>query len=348
MGSDRFVGTLCDYAHGSQRLQKDLARDRYKSLVNPMSKFASAVTPAVRVTLVSAVLNVVLAVAKVFVGLLVGSHALVADGMHSLSDLASDAAVLSGLWISTKAVDANHPFGHHKYATLARFLVGCVLVISAVLIVFSAVMATHDGEVSITPSWIAVGVATVGLLVKEALFWWTNLWAKRLRSELLKANAWHHRTDSASSVVVLCSLLTVQFGGPEWAFLDSVVAVALGGYLVFIGAKIMHSAFADLMDQAPEAKIIEDLREHILPIEGVLGYHQLRVRRIGDVMEMDVHIQVDPTITVDAGHDIAKAVKKHMMQVHPEVFHILVHVEPATAEHLKPQGLHDLGDNTQK
>jgi cation diffusion facilitator family transporter len=167
--------------------------------------------------------------------------------------------------------------------------------------------------------------------------------AKRLHSDLLMANAWHHRMDSISSVGVAVALLGVWLGGADWAFLDGAVTLVLGCYLVFEAAKIFLRACSDLLDAAPEREVIEDLREHILPTPGALAYHDFRVRRVGDVYEIDLHLQVDPRITVEKGHRIAREVKLRLREQHPEVSKVLVHVEPANAEHLLKRGISGAG-----
>lgn len=167
--------------------------------------------------------------------------------------------------------------------------------------------------------------------------------AKRLRSDLLLANAWHHRTDSISSVGVAVALVGVWVGGEDWAFLDGAVTLVLGCYLIVEALRIFLRACSDLLDTAPGREVIEDLREHILPTPGARAYHDFRVRRVGDVYEIDLHLQVDPGITVEQGHQIAREVKARLREQHPEVSKVLVHVEPANGEHIMMRGISDAG-----
>jgi cation diffusion facilitator family transporter len=296
-------------------------------------------SPAIRITCISMVVNLLLGVAKCVSGLMVGSRALIADGLHSLCDLSTDVAVLAGLAIARREEDARHPFGHHKFSSFARLFVGIMLLAFAVSLIVSALFDVRSGPI-ITPGWTAFTVASLSLLAKELLFHWTRHWAQKLNSELLLANAWHHRSDSVSSLAVLAALIGVQIGGPAWGFLDSLVAVVLGSFIFIEAVRICYGAFNDLVDAAPPAPIIEDLREHILPTDGVRAYHDLRIRRIGDVFEMDVHIQVDPQLTVEAGHTIARELKRNLLEQHPEIQRVLVHVEPATEEHILAKGLY--------
>lgn len=294
-----------------------------------------------RITWIGLLLNLFLGLVKTCAGWWLGSKALIADGMHSLLDLLTDIAVLIGLSMARKPEDANHHFGHHKFASLAKFFVGGCLLLFAAGLVFSALLGFHSG-VDALEAGVAALVALVSLVVKECLFWWTRGVAKALKSDLLMANAWHHRTDSLSSLGVAAALFAVWLGGESWAFLDGAVTLVLGCYLMFEAAKIFRRACSDLLDAAPEREIVEDFREHILPTPGALAYHDFRVRRVGDVFEVDLHLQVDPDLTVEKGHEIARDVKLRLREMHPEVSKVLVHVEPANTEHIIDRGISDL------
>jgi len=285
--------------------------------------------------------NLLLGLIKTLAGWSLGSKALIADGIHSLLDLLSDIAVLLGLSMARRPEDQNHHFGHHKFVSLAKFFIGGTLVVFSISLVVSSVLDFRSGEDTGPVAGSAACVAIISILVKEGLFWWTRAVAKRLRSDLLMANALHHRMDSMSSVGVAVALIGVWLGGEEWAFLDGAVTLVLGCYLVFEAAKIVLRACSDLLDAAPEREVIEDLCEHILPTPGALAYHDFRVRRVGDVYEIDLHLQVDPKITVEQGHQIAREVKLRLREQHPEVSKVLVHVEPANAEHLFKRGISD-------
>ncbi|MFW6218407.1 MAG: cation diffusion facilitator family transporter, partial [Verrucomicrobiota bacterium] len=214
-------------------------------------------------------------------------------------------------------------------------------VLFAGALVVSAVIDFRVGESALLAGG-AVLVALVGLVVKEGLFWWTRAVARRLHSDLLLANAWHHRMDSLSSCGVAVALAGVWLGGPEWAFLDGAVTLVLGAYLLLESFKILRAATGDLLDAAPAREIVEDFREHILPTPGALAYHDFRVRRVGDFYEVDLHLQVDPEMTVDRGHEVAREVKQGLRDRHPEISKVLVHVEPASGEHLKSRGISDV------
>lgn len=293
---------------------------------------------AVEITWIGLLLNLLLGVVKVVGGWLLNSKALIADGAHSLLDLLTDIAVLIGLSLAKKPEDANHLYGHHKFASFAKLLVGALLLLFSGSLVAAALWELRSGG-RVPEAGPAIVLATVSLLIKEGLFWWTRAVAWRLKSDLVMANAWHHRMDSISSLGVVVALIGVWLGGEAWAFLDGAVTLVLGCYLIFESTKVFLRACSDLLDAAPEKAIIEDLREHILPTPGAVAYHDFRVRRVGDLYEVDLHLQVDPEISVESGHAIARAVKNRMCEKHPELSTVLIHVEPANREHIMNRGL---------
>lgn len=299
------------------------------------------------ITWVGLLLNLLLGCVKVGGGWLLQSKALLADGAHSLLDLLTDIAVLVGLSLASKPEDESHHYGHYKFASFAKFFVGGMLLLFSFGLVVAALWDFHSG-VSAPKAGMAVVLALISLVLKEGLFWWTRGVARRLKSDLLMANAWHHRMDSLSSLGVAVALFGVWLGGESWAFLDDAVTLLLGGYLIFESTKIFLRACSDLLDAAPEREIVEDLLEHILPTPGAVAYHDFRVRRVGDLYEVDLHLQVDPGISVEAGHAIARAVKQRMCEKHPEVIKVLVHVEPANREHIMNRGLSGTDDYKRK
>lgn len=301
-------------------------------------KFMHLDHTAAKITWIGLSLNLLLGSAKVAGGWMLQSKALLADGAHSLLDLLTDIAVLVGLSLANKPEDENHHYGHHKFASFAKFFVGGMLLLFSIGLVVAALFDFRSG-LSAPKAGGAMILALVSLVVKEGLFWWTRRVALQLKSDLLMANAWHHRMDSISSLGVAVALVGVWLGGEDWAFLDDAVTLLLGGYLIFESSKIFLRSCADLLDAAPEREIVEDLREHILPIKGAVAYHDFRVRRVGDLYEVDLHLQVDPDISVEEGHGIAREVKLNMRKKHPEVSKVLVHVEPANREHIMDRGL---------
>jgi cation diffusion facilitator family transporter len=284
--------------------------------------------------------NVGLGAAKVLAGWLGGSRALLADGLHSLTDLASDAAVLAGLAVAARPADDTHPYGHHKATSLVTLGIAASVLAFAVVLVVDALRGLESGDLRV-PHPLSLVVALVSLAIKELLYRRTLRVARAQGSRLLMANAWHHRTDSASSFLAAAGIAAVLILGPAWAFLDAVAAAVVAGWIGLEGLRLFRGAVDDLMDGAPEREIIDDLREHILPVEGALAYHDFRVRRAGDRLEVDFHLLVEPHLTIDEGHRIAHRVKEAILRRHPEVLNLLIHVEPALPEHHRTRGIAD-------
>lgn len=289
------------------------------------------------VTIAGVYINTILGAVKVWVGWMVMSQSLIADGLHSLSDLVTDVAVLLGLSVADKPSDSNHPYGHHKFTTLATLFVSLVLLGLCIALLYRAVFGeTVTGNIG--P--LAIATAAASLVIKEWLFWVTCKIARRFRSSLLLANAWHHRSDSFSSLVVLVTLIAVWIGGEEWAIFDRLVGGTLALFLAVQGGKLALQSCRDLVDTAPGSDVINDLREHILPTPGVDAYHRFRTRRVGDMLEIDLHLLVGPSLTVQEGHEVARSVKNSILEKHPEVLDVLIHLEPSLPEHDKTVGIH--------
>lgn len=297
-----------------------------------------------KITWVSILVNIFLSLLKCILGFFAHSQALIGDGLHSLSDLTTDIAALISFKISFKPQDENHHYGHYKFSSMgALFIATILLVFCAVLIITSLkALLVGGGEI---PEWPALVAAVVSIVFKEWLYWRTRTIAYKLKSRVLMANAWHHRADSFSSIFVLVAIGAVMIGGQRWLFIDKVVGLGLGLYLAFQALKILYQASEDLLDKAPEKEIINDIREHILPTPGAIAYHNFRARRIGDLFEVDLHLQVDPHISVEEGHSIASKVKKNILSQHESVLDVLVHIEPANAEHIKKKGIFGVPPN---
>lgn len=292
------------------------------------------------VTWLSIWANVGLGITKVLVGWWGHSRALMADGLHSLTDLASDGAVLMGLAISARPPDANHPYGHQKAASLATLVIASSLLLFCVLITLSALQSLQGGGARV-PHLPTLGVALVSLGVKEFLFRKTRAVGEATGSRMLLANAWHHRTDSATSVVAAAGIAAVLFLGEDWAFLDAVAGILLAVWIGIEGSRLLRKAVDELMDSAPERALLDDLREHILPIEGALAYHDFRVRRMGHRLDVDFHLLVNPELSITEAHEVAHRVKEEMRVRHPEILDVLIHVEPGIEAHYRNRGVAD-------
>ncbi len=290
------------------------------------------------VTWLSVGLNILLGLTKAAVGYFGQSRALLADGLHSLTDLASDAAVLFGMTMAARPADAGHPYGHHKAANLVTLFIASSLLLFCVLLIADSVRALRIGDPAI-PHWPTLAVALASIAVKEFLFQRTRRVGVRLNSQMLIANAWHHRTDSLSSLLAAAGIGAAILFGSTWAFLDTLIAVLIGAYLGREGVRLIRQAIDDLMDAAPGRAVIDDLREHVLEEPAALAYHDFRARRVGDMIAVDFHLLVPPTLNVTEAHEVAQRVKRRIRSRHPEVVNVLVHVEPGLPEHHRTRGV---------
>jgi len=272
--------------------------------------------------------NVLLSIGKVAAGALFGSGVLLADGLHSASDLMSDLAVLAGLHVSARPADGSHPYGHRRVQTLSAMFVGVVIIAAAAWV---AVSATAQWRRNVVPSygWIPFAIAAASVAVKEVLYRLTRAVGRRTGDAALLANAWHHRSDAFSSVAAAGGIFAVAWGGAGWGFLDHAVAIALAGVLVVVGLKLVAQAGNELVDRAPSKEVTDGIAAIVAETDGVRSYHAFRMRQLGGRREMDVHVQVDPALTVVEGHDIATRVRSRIHQADPDVTAVIVHVEPA-------------------
>lgn len=282
------------------------------------------------ITYVSIAVNLFLSLLKFVVGVFTGSYALIADSFHSISDLATDFIAIFGLKWGEMPVDENHPYGHQRISTLSSMLIACFLIVSCSWLIYDVscmFFGASGGKHTMNPI-LALVAASVSFFAKEWLFIKTRKIAKEIHSGVLMSNAIHHRLDSMSSLAVVVGLLVISIFGEKFSFIDPLLSFALALWLGIGGVKIFVPALKDLIDTSPEEKVLKDLKEHVLEAEGVLGYHKFRARRLGDVYDIDLHIQVDPSLSVEKGHEISGKVKRLILEHHPDVISVLIHVEP--------------------
>lgn len=278
-----------------------------------------------RVTLVGAAVNLVLAVIKILVGVVGHSEALIADGVHSLSDLLSDGLVYYAARHSRNKPDDRHPYGHGRFETVATMGLGGLLILVGGGIVWDAVERMLAPERLMAPAVVVLVVAGVSVASKEVLYHYTLRTGRRLRSEMLKANAWHHRSDAVSSIVVFVGVLGTLAG---LNYLDAVAAVLVGVMVGKIGWDLSRGAAAELVDVGLDPEQVAEIRNQILSIGGVRDTHMLRTRRLGGVAAADVHVLVDPHISVSEGHMISLMVERRLKHNVDEVEDVTVHIDP--------------------
>jgi cation diffusion facilitator family transporter len=287
-----------------------------------------------RVAVVTGVSNLLLSVAQVAVGLIANSAALVADGIHSASDLLSDILVWFAARQASQGPDKEHPYGHGRFETAATLALGILLVAVALGIVWAGLERLFEPERPI-PGQIAIVVAAIGVALKESLYWYTIAVARRLQSDMLRANAWHHRSDAISSVVVLIGVGAALLGYPA---MDAVAAIVVGLMVVKIGWDLGYAAMMELVDTALDEEQVNEAKRVIMAIDGVRSVHMLRTRRHGAEASADVHVQVPPRISVSEGHMISQAVEDRLIAQVGSITDVTVHIDPEDDESAPPSG----------
>ena len=278
-----------------------------------------------RVTLVGAGTNAGLALAQLVIGWLGHSQALVADAMHTFSDLLSDGIAYFAARHAHQAPDEEHPYGHGRYETAATLAIAVLLSLVGLGIVWSAGSRLFDPGALLTPDVLTLWAAAVTTLSKEALYRYAMHMAKRLRSEMLRASAWHHRSDAWSSIIVFVGIGGTLLGLP---YLDAIAAVVVGVMIVRIGWELGSGAVSELVDAGLARERIEAVRGTILSVGGVRDIHMLRTRRHGGLATADVHVLVDPRLTVSEGHMISLQVEQRLKREIAEIEDVTVHVDP--------------------
>jgi cation diffusion facilitator family transporter len=278
------------------------------------------------VTLVGAALNGLLILLKFSAGIIGNSQALIADAVHSVSDLATDAVVLFGLRMGGKSPDEEHPFGHARLETLASAIVGMALIVTALYLGLKAAFDIYLHE-EYFPTNIALVGAIVSIVTKEALYHYTVYTGRRIKSQLIVANAWHHRSDALSSVAVLLGVIGTRIN-PAWYMLDSFAAGLVSFFIVKVGLRVLGKSLREFTDTAPEVDTLDSIRHCAQNVEGVLDIHDLRVRTSGGLYQMEIHITVAGHIPVVDGHRIAKEVERCLNEDIEGLDRVIVHVDP--------------------
>ncbi len=277
-----------------------------------------------RITWVSVAVNIVLTAMQLVVGFAAHSQSLIADAMHTLSDIVSDAFVLFANRKGAEAADADHPYGHGRFETAASLVLGLLLAgTGAGILIAAAGRLQNLGSappVGVAAMWAAIFT----LAAKEGLFRYMLATAERLRSPMLVANAWHARADALSSLVVAAGIGGALLG---FNFADAVAAIIVGAMIVRAGFKFGWAAIRELIDTGLSAEEVAAIRSTIASTPGVLGMHELRTRRMAHQVLVDAHVQVNPRISVSEGHRIAESARQRVLDDHPEVLDVLVHVD---------------------
>jgi len=279
---------------------------------------------AQRVTLVGAIIDTILGLLKIFIGLVAHSSALVADGIHSLSDLLTDFLVVAVLKYSHQAPDQDHPWGHARFETIGTVLLGCILIAVAGAMAYESVLILLTSEQVLLPEWPALVVAAISIGAKEWIFHYTLAVGKRIKSDLIIANAWHSRTDALSSVVVFVGVAGAMSG---YVWLDAMAAVIVAFVVAKIGWELTWKSIKELVDTAlPEEQVLQYTNE-IMQVEGVLSVHSFKSRNMGSQSLLEMHLQVAPHLSASEGHYIGDASVYRLKGKFDDIGHVIFHID---------------------
>lgn len=278
-----------------------------------------------RATFASIIVNTLLSTGQIFLGIVGNSQALLADGIHTLSDLTTDALVLYAIWQGNKEADDDHPYGHGRIETAATVFLGLLLAFVGLAIAINAALRLTEPATILTPAPITLVMTVITIFSKEGLYRYTISIADRYKSTILRANAWHHRSDAISSIVVLIGIGGSIMGLP---YFDALAAIILGTMIIRMGLLLSWNALKELIDTALSHEEVEAIRQAIIDTDGVIDLHMLRSRLMGGRALIDVHLQVDGKISVSEGHQISECVRQRLINNFESVDEVLVHIDP--------------------
>ena len=284
-----------------------------------------------RVTVAGAIVNIFLTIFKIIAGVLGRSAAMVADGIHSLSDLLSDIVVLVFTHISSKGKDKNHSFGHGKFETMATLIVSVILVaVGAKLMAdgVASIIGVMNGNSIPLPGSIALWAAIGSIIIKEILYHATIRTARRTNSPVVLANAWHHRSDALSSIGALTGIAGAMILGEKWTILDPIASCCISIAIIVVAVKMSLPSLAELLETSLPEEIEKDIISIANSVQGVENIHELKTRRNGISYIIDAHIVVDPHISVTEAHNIATEVENALREKYGNETQINIHIEP--------------------
>ena len=284
-----------------------------------------------KVTLWGSAVNATLVVFKFVAGIFGHSSAMIADAVHSLSDFATDIVVLIFVKISHKPKDKSHDYGHGKYETLATTLIGAVLFLVAVGIFIEGakkIALWSNGDTLTMPGRLALWAALASIILKEIIFQYTNRKAKRLNSQALKANAWHHRSDALSSIGTAIGIGGALIGGERWAVLDPIASLVVGILIIKVAFDLIKNGVGDLMEQSLPDDVENEIMEIVKSVPEVVEPHELCTRRIGNRYAIEMHILMNGNTPLKDAHDKASEIENLLKERYGDDTHIVIHVEP--------------------
>lgn len=286
---------------------------------------------AARVTWVGFFTNLILSAAKIVAGVVGRSSAMVADGIHSLSDFVTDFIVIIFIKISAKNEDSDHPYGHGKFETFATMLISFALFIVAIGIFYSGSVKIYEvlnGRTIERPTYLALIMAAVSIVVKEGLYWYTIIIGRKIESPAVIANGWHHRSDAFSSIGTLIGISGAMFLGERWRILDPITSVIVGIFIIDVAYKLARPSIQELLEMSLPQEIEQNIKQKIQATPGVITFHHLRTRKNGNAFIIDMHIKVDARSSIVEAHDIATHVENNLKAAFGKHTQVNVHIEP--------------------
>ena len=284
-----------------------------------------------KVTLVGSAGNVALLTFKFIAGVMGHSSAMIADAVHSLSDFITDVIVLAFVHVSAKPQDRDHDYGHGKYETFATFIIGLALIAAATGIIVSGVAKLIDwagGKQLPAPGWLALAAAIISIMVKEILYRYTVIRGKKLDSQALVANAWHHRSDALSSIGTTVGIGGAILLGQRWTVLDPLASVVVGGMLVKVSIGLLRASIGELTESSLSGEIEQEIEDIIRSFPDVSEPHNLRTRRIGNRFAIEAHVRMDGNLPLTVAHDRATAIENRLRERFGRQTHVTIHMEP--------------------
>ncbi len=285
-----------------------------------------------KVTIIGGVANAILLIFKFIAGFLGHSSAMIADAVHSLSDFLTDIVILIFVKISNKPADKNHDYGHGKFETLATFIIGVVLLAVGIMIFWSGaskIFMSIKGIELEQPGMLAFWAAIVSIIVKEAIARYTIINGRRLNSKAVEANAWHHRSDALSSVGAAAGIAGAIFLGPKWRILDPLAAVVVSIFILIMAVKFLVSCISEFMEHSLSEDIENEIINTVMSFEFVKNVHNLRTRKIGNGIAMDMHVVMDGDLTLEKSHQYTKDIENLLRSRFGDKSFIYLHVEPS-------------------
>ncbi|HAE91518.1 cation diffusion facilitator family transporter [Tissierella praeacuta] len=278
----------------------------------------------IRASWITIIINIILAVSKIVAGILGSSNAMVADGVHTLSDILTTFVVLMGLKISSKEADDEHPYGHEKYESVFAKILSVLLLLTGIFIGYKSITILINGDIKI-PKSIALITAFLSIIVKEGMYWYTIKIARKIKSISMEADAWHHRSDAFSSVGTFVGVLGARLGFPA---LDPIAGIIVSMLVIKVGGDLYIKSVKELVDESASKEMLKIIKEKTKSIDGVRGIKDLKTRVFGNKIYVDIEIFVDSNISVKIGHDIAEKVHDRLEAEISDIKHCMIHIEP--------------------